>query len=79
LTLSGRLDYIVEWKAVVAPTYAEALAPTAKPTLTLITCFPFRYVGPAPKRFIVRALAVSPPEQTIPLMPKAISTAAPVD
>ncbi len=29
--------------------------PTANPMLTLVTCYPFYYVGPAPKRFIVRA------------------------
>lgn len=61
-TLGGQFDYIVKWKAVVAPTYVEALAPTRNPTLTLITCYPFRYIGPAPKRFIVRAVAISPPQ-----------------
>jgi len=29
--------------------------PTAAPMLTLVTCYPFYYVGPAPKRYIVRA------------------------
>jgi len=31
------------------------IQPTNRRTLTLITCFPFSYVGPAPDRFIVRA------------------------
>jgi len=31
------------------------LSPSSEPVLTLITCFPFRYVGKAPNRFIVRA------------------------
>ena len=31
------------------------LDPTDRPTLTLITCYPFTYVGKAPRRFIVRA------------------------
>jgi sortase A len=31
------------------------LAPTRSATLTLITCYPFTYIGPAPQRFIVRA------------------------
>ena len=37
----------------------QVLAPTSSSTLTLITCYPFGYVGPAPKRFIVRAERVS--------------------
>jgi sortase A len=40
---------------VVKPTEIGVLAQTVKPTLTLITCYPFYYVGHAPKRFIVRA------------------------
>jgi len=35
----------------------QVLNPTGRNTLTLVTCFPFYYVGPAPKRFIVRAAA----------------------
>jgi sortase A len=31
------------------------LSPSAGADLTLITCYPFQYVGPAPRRFIVRA------------------------
>jgi sortase A len=31
------------------------LAPATESMLTLVTCYPFYFVGPAPKRFIVRA------------------------
>jgi sortase A len=31
------------------------LGPTDVPAVTLVTCYPFRYVGSAPQRFIVRA------------------------
>jgi len=31
------------------------LDPTARPTLTLVTCYPFEFIGHAPKRFIVQA------------------------
>ena len=31
------------------------LDPTDEPSLTLVTCYPFTYVGSAPQRFIVRA------------------------
>ena len=40
---------------VVRPEDVQVLYPTGHDTLTLVTCFPFDYVGSAPKRFIVRA------------------------
>jgi sortase A len=51
--------YRVTDRRVVAPTDTSSLDRTARPTLTLVTCYPFYYVGPAPKRFIVRAELVS--------------------
>jgi sortase A len=48
--------YIVESARVVEPDEVDVLKPTAQPALTLITCYPFRYVGPAPERFVVRAV-----------------------
>ncbi len=50
-----QLEYVVKEMKVVEPTAVEVLEPTSAATLTLITCFPFDYVGPAPQRFIVRA------------------------
>jgi sortase A len=44
---------------VVAPTDTSSLDPTSKSTLTLVTCYPFYYVGPAPKRFVIRAELIS--------------------
>jgi sortase A len=49
--------YEVTSLAVVTPDDLNVLAPTSEPTLTLLTCFPFTYVGPAPQRFVVRAVA----------------------
>jgi len=54
-TRSGRHEYVVRDTRVVPPDDVSVLDPTATPTLTLVTCFPFRYIGPAPERFIVRA------------------------
>src|SRR5262245_30757266 len=52
---STDLEYRVKDTRIVEPTDVGVLAPTRTSTLTLITCYPFRYVGPAPRRFIVRA------------------------
>lgn len=57
-TPDGDFTYIVRDTRIVAPTEVSVLDPTPEPTLTLITCHPFNYVGPAPNRFIVRADAV---------------------
>jgi len=54
-TEDGPRDYKVELTEIVAPTDVSVAGPTADPTLTLITCYPFYYIGHAPKRFIVRA------------------------
>lgn len=57
-TYDGDHQYVVESTKVVKPTYVEAMAPTPEPALTLVTCYPFSYIGRAPKRYIVRARAV---------------------
>ena len=54
-TADAALEYVVKELKVVEPTAVEVLEPTSAATLTLITCFPFDYIGPAPQRFIVRA------------------------
>ena len=55
VTRDGTYSYRVEWGMVVDPHQIEVLDSTATPSLTLITCFPFEYIGHAPKRFVVRA------------------------
>jgi sortase A len=54
-TRGGAFTYLVESTSVVPPTDLQVLRPTGRRTLTLITCFPFAYIGSAPDRFIVRA------------------------
>ena len=51
----GSYRYSVEWTRVVAPEDVAVLNPSRAATLTLVTCYPFSYLGPAPQRFIVRA------------------------
>lgn len=54
-TPNGTYEYSVDSLKIVMPENVEVLDPTPAPVLTLVTCFPFDYVGSAPKRFIVRA------------------------
>jgi sortase A len=54
-TPGGDARYVVRSTRVVDPSEVSVLAPTRKSTLTLVTCYPFNYIGAAPKRFIVRA------------------------
>jgi sortase A len=55
VTPTGNYRYSVQWTQVVNPTETQVLQPTSVPSLTLVTCYPFHYIGPAPQRFIVRA------------------------
>ena len=54
-TTSRSFEYIVESTQVVSPTDLSVLDASSGHQLTLLTCFPFYYVGPAPKRFVVHA------------------------
>src|SRR5262249_17171518 len=54
-TSDGRFTYRVERTSVVQPQDVWVLRPTRYPALTLVTCYPFTYIGHAPERFIVRA------------------------
>ncbi|MEO8586187.1 MAG: class D sortase [Acidobacteriota bacterium] len=54
-TAGGRYEYRVESTEVVQPGETRVLAPTHDAVLTLVTCYPFGWVGAAPDRFIVRA------------------------
>jgi sortase A len=56
-TVHGTVNYEVSSIVIVDPSDVSVLAPTAETTMTLVTCYPFYYVGHAPKRFIVKATA----------------------
>lgn len=58
-TLRGAYHYRVESTRIVKPSEKEVLDAGSHSTLTLITCYPFYYVGPAPHRFIVVARQVA--------------------
>jgi LPXTG-site transpeptidase (sortase) family protein len=58
VTFEHIYNYQVEWTAVVEPRRVDVLDSTTAPSLTLITCYPFVFVGHAPQRFVVRAKQV---------------------
>jgi sortase A len=52
----GRSDiYVIDQIHLVDPKDVSVLKPTQVPSLTLVTCFPFYFIGSAPQRYIVRA------------------------
>ena len=54
-TGNGTYRYRVARTLIVKPEDVYVLDPTPRPTLTLVTCWPFEFIGHAPKRFIVQA------------------------
>jgi sortase A len=49
-------QYRVEWVRITTPTDVSVIEPTPGPAVTLVGCYPFYHTGPAPQRFIVRAV-----------------------
>ena len=68
-TPEGTYAYRVRASEVVEPRDTWVLANTEGPTLTLVTCYPFSYIGPAPKRFVVQALPLESRQATPPVLP----------
>jgi sortase A len=60
-TIRGVTQYSVEWTRIVKPKNIDVLEASPVPVLTLVTCYPFYFVGPAPERFIVRAHSIGIP------------------
>lgn len=58
ITLQGEFRYRVVSTMVVSPNDIAVLDSTGGESLTLVTCHPFYFVGPAPNRFIIRAARV---------------------
>jgi len=57
-TATGLFRYQVDWVKIVAPDDTSVLIPSTESALTLVTCYPFYFVGPAPDRFVVRATQI---------------------
>jgi len=60
-TPHGEYRYVVSSTRIVDPEDVSVLRASNEPTLTLVTCYPFDYIGSAPQRFIVTARLVTPP------------------
>lgn len=54
-TSAGTFTYSVTKTRIVMANDRTVIVPTPTATLTLSTCYPFYYIGSAPKRFIVSA------------------------
>jgi len=59
-TPDGAFEYAVTQVEVVEPTRLDVLEARSPREATLVTCYPFHYVGKAPLRFVVRAAALAP-------------------
>ena len=55
VTATGTDTYTIDRIVLVKPTDVSVLAPRPRPSITLVTCYPFYIVGSAPKRYIVQA------------------------
>ena len=62
LTSPGGAQYVyrVEWSRILKPGDIQVLDASYGPAITLITCFPFDFVGPAPMRYVVHASQIDP-------------------
>ena len=65
-TLNGTYEYLVQTTQIVNPDDVSVLRASASKELTLVTCYPFYYIGSAPHRFIVHAIQVGATPQTPP-------------
>jgi sortase A len=69
-TLNGKTAYVVDETRIVLPEDVGVLEPRKTSAITLVTCYPFYFVGSAPKRFIVHASIVG---QDLPMSSKSDS------
>jgi sortase A len=75
-TVQGAEVYRVERAWVVYPQDISVLDQTSTPTVTLVTCYPFYFIGPAPQRFIVRAVRTD--KKLLSLLPLARAVPCPL-
>lgn len=59
-TQKGTNAYVIDRIVIVEPKDVSILAPRSRSSVTLVTCYPFYFVGSAPQRYIVQATLVNP-------------------
>jgi sortase A len=58
-TLEGTKTYVIDHISIVDRDDVSVLKPRPRPSLTLVTCYPFYFIGSAPKRYIVQAVVIN--------------------
>ena len=80
VTPGGVFSYEVEWVRIVHPDRTDLLEDTVGPALTLVTCYPFHWVGSAPKRFVVRCRPIGEPRiQRVDVPPTVVAATPPAE
>ncbi len=74
----GNMEYAVQYVEIVSADDVDAINPTDDSELTLITCYPFFYVGSAPERFIVHAKSTASAQEAA-AKPQSPETPAPTN
>jgi sortase A len=77
-SLQDTETYIVDRITVVDPSDVSVLQARTRSSLTLITCYPFHYIGSSPKRYIVQASVIDPAPVNLPVRNQPGSRAASV-
>ncbi len=72
-TLSKRATYVVDDIEIVEPDDTDIFAPRGRPAITLVTCYPFYFIGSAPQRYAVHALLV----QSVPAKSAGVQSPKP--
>jgi sortase A len=75
-TRSAKYRYVVEETMIVGPNDTSVLAASRQKHLTLVTCYPFHFIGPAPRRFIARARQVGEIEKASPQARRPLASRA---
>lgn len=69
VTLQGTETFVIDHIVIVEPTDVSVLQPRSRASLTLITCYPFYFIGNAPKRYIVQASIAGSAAMSVPAAP----------
>lgn len=68
----GTFEYVIESTEIVDEGDTSVIRPIGKEVFTITTCYPFRFVGNAPQRYVIYAYPVTPDEEqeAIAMLPR---------